>query len=171
MNLEGNKIFAALLVAGIAAYLSGFIADHLVEPEKLEKNAYQIEGVAVADAGAGAAAAPATAEPVKDLMAAADPAQGEKISKVCASCHTFDKGGPNRVGPNLFGIVGAKHAHAADYAYSDAMKALPGNWSEDTLNEFLWNPKKYVPGTKMSFVGLKKPEDRAALIKWLATQK
>lgn len=170
MNMEQNKILAAILVAGIIAMLAGFVAHLVVHPHALEENAFKIEGVVAAMPG-NATAAPAEAEPINDLLVTANATQGEKISKVCASCHTFDKGGPHRVGPNLSGIVGAKHAHAGDYAYSDAMKASSGNWDTDSLNKFLWSPKKFIPGTKMSFAGLKKPEDRAALIKWLQTQK
>jgi cytochrome c len=169
--METNKIIAAVLVAAIIAMLSGFIGHKLVAPEQLAENAYKIEGIAPA-AGEGAApAAQATAEPIKDLMVKADPAQGEKVSKICGSCHTFGKGEPNRVGPNLAGIVGRARGAAAGFAYSDAMKAKGGAWDEDSLNEFLWSPKSFVPGTKMSFAGLKKPEDRAALIKWLKSQK
>lgn len=171
MSMEFNKIFAALLVAGITAMLSWFVAHQVYHPKHLEENAYKVE-VAEAAPGPGAAAAPQEAEPIDGLLASADIAQGERLSKVCASCHTFDKGGANRVGPNLWGIVGNKHAHAGDFAYSDAMKAHAGHtWTVEMLNQFLWNPKKTLPGTKMTFAGIKKPEDRAALIKWLQTRK
>lgn len=169
--MEANKFFAAILTAGIIAYLAGFLAHQLSHHEPLKENAYKIEVSASAGGAPGAAAAPATAEPITDLLPKADVAQGEKISKVCGSCHTFGKGEPNKVGPNLAGIIGAPRAHKGDFAYSDAMKTKGGTWSEDTLNEFLFSPKNAVPGTKMSFAGLKKAEDRAALIKWLETQK
>ncbi len=169
MNMEFNKIFAAFLVAGIIAMFGGFVAKETVHPKHLEENAFKIE---VADAApvAGGAAAPTGPEPIN--VAAADIAQGEKVAKVCASCHTFDNGGADKVGPNLFNVVGGKHAHRESFAYSDAMKGKHGEtWTEDALNAFLWNPKKAIPGTKMSFAGIKKPEDRAALIKWLEAQK
>ncbi|MCE9507899.1 MAG: cytochrome c family protein [Alphaproteobacteria bacterium] len=168
--METNKIIAAFLVAGIIAMLAGFIAHKTIQPETLAENAYKIEAIAPAAAGAAPAVA-AAAEPIKDLLAKADAAQGEKVSKVCSSCHTFGKGEPNRVGPNLAGIVGKARGSAAGFAYSDAMKAKGGSWDADSLNEFLWSPKAFVPGTKMGFAGLKKPEDRAALIKWLQSQK
>ena len=170
MNMETNKILAALLVAGIIAMLAGFASNKLIAPEKLAQDAYKIEaGVDVA--AAGAPAAPTSAEPIKDLMAKASVAEGEKISKICGSCHTFNKGEPNRIGPNLSGVVGRSRAAIADFAYSDAMKAKGGSWNEDSLNQFLWNPQKFVAGTKMTFAGLKKPEDRANIIKWLEKNK
>lgn len=168
--METNKILAAILVAGIIAMLSGFIAKKLTETEPLKKDAYPIEVTNAAPAAPGAA--PATAEPLtKDIMAKATVADGEKVSKICASCHVFEKGGGNRIGPNLYGVVGRARATAPDFAYSDAMKAKGGSWSEDSLNTFLWNPQQFVPGTKMTFMGLKKPEDRAAVIKYLETLK
>jgi cytochrome c len=166
-DLNFNKIFAALLVAGITASLSGFVASKVFHHEKLEKNAYQIEGVVSAEGGAPAAAA--KPEPILDLIASADVAQGQKIAKVCASCHSFDKGGPNGMGPDLYGIVGRGKGSHEGFAYSDSMKQKGGNWDYEDLNHFLWKPKSYVEGTKMTFAGLKKPEERAAVIAWLRT--
>lgn len=167
-EFEWNKIFAAVLVAGITAMLAGFIAEKTTEAHELETDAVQI---AALDTGAGGAtaAAPTGPEPILALLAAADVAQGEKLSKACAACHSFKQGEPHKVGPNLWGIVGAKQAHSDDFAYSDAMKAKGGTWNYQELNKFLWKPKDYVPGTKMTFVGVKKPADRAALIAWLRT--
>lgn len=170
MNMEFNKALAAVLVAGITAYAAGFAGKALVHSPKLEKNAFEI-AAAEESAGGVSAAAPKTAEPVDDLMASADPAQGEKVAKVCAACHTFDKGGANKVGPNIAGVVGRARASAPGFAYSDAMKGKGGAWDVASLNEFLFSPKAFVPGTKMVFAGLKKPEDRAALIKWMSQQK
>jgi cytochrome c len=172
MNLEPNKLFAAVLVAGIAALSAGLISEQVVKPHIPTEDAFKVEVTETADAGAAATAAPAVAEPIDELMATADIAQGEKLAKVCAACHTFDKGGANRVGPNMWGIVGAKHAHIEGFAYSDALKAKSAEpWDVAALNQFLWNPKKAIPGTKMGYAGMKKPEDRAALIKWLETLK
>jgi len=172
MNMEFNKIFGALLTAGIIASFAGFMASHvLYHPRLPAEHAYKVE--VAEDTGTGvASAAPAVAEPIDELLKTADAAKGQKLSSVCASCHTFDAGGANKIGPNLHGIIGAKHAHNGSFAYSDAMKAKNGEkWDYDALNRFLWSPKKTVPGTKMTFAGMKKAEDRANLIKWLETQK
>ena len=169
-GMEFNKIFAAILVAGIIAMFGGFVAKKLVHPHKLEQNAYNVEGMAD-DAGAGGPAKAAGPDPILALIAAADVAKGEKIAKACAACHSFNKGGANGVGPNMWGVVGGAKHHAAGYAYSGALIETGGNvWTYSELNKFLWKPKAYAPGTKMSYAGLKKPEDRAALLAWLRTQ-
>ncbi|MCD8496977.1 MAG: cytochrome c family protein [Alphaproteobacteria bacterium] len=166
--MEFNKIFAAVLIAGIIAMFSGFIAKNIIHSHEMEEDAVAIAGIEGASGGGPAKAA--MPEPVLHLIATADVAQGEKLSKVCAACHSFDNGGPNGVGPNLWGIVGAKKAHLDGFAYSDGLAGMGGNWDYASLNKFLWKPKAYVDGTKMNFIGLKKPEDRAAVIAWLRTK-
>ncbi len=167
-GMEFNKIFAAVLIAGIVASLAGFVSKKLVSPERLEENAFKVE--VVEGAGAGGAAKVAMAEPVLALIAAADVARGEKISKACAACHSFTKGGPNGVGPNLYNVVGGPKNHAAGFAYSGTLQNHGGpTWTYAELNKFLWKPKAYDPETKMNFIGIKKPEDRAALLAWLRT--
>lgn len=168
-GMEFNKIFAAILIAGIIAMLGGFVAKQLVHPHKLEKDAFAIE--AAEDAGAGGPAAAAGPEPIMAMIAAADAAKGEKLSKACAACHTFTKGGPAGVGPNLWGVVGGPKDHMPGYAYSGALLEVGAkNWTYEELNKFLYKPKAYAPNTKMGFAGLKKGEDRAALIAWLRNQ-
>lgn len=167
-NLEPNKIFAAVLVAGILFMLSGFLADLLIHEEKLEEPSYPIEGVERASMGAAPAAAPSV-DPIFHLLALADTATGEKLSRQCAACHTFSKGGANKIGPNLWGVVGREKAQVSGFNYSDALQEKEGSWNYDSLNRFLWRPDKYVPGTKMNFVGIKQPEKRAALIAWMRT--
>lgn len=113
------------------------------------------------------AAAP---EPITALLGNADVAAGEKLSHTCATCHNFEKGGPNKIGPNLWGIVGNVHAHLDSFNYSDAMKAKHGEkWDYDALNQFIYSPKTAVPGTKMPYAGMKNTQDRANLIAWLRT--
>ncbi len=121
----------------------------------------------------GEAAAPAEGEgatiDVAALIAAADPAAGEAVFKKCGSCHKLD--GADGVGPHLNGVVGRNHGSAAGYAYSEAMAALSAEpWTPEALFAFLESPKKAIPGTKMAFNGLPKPEDRANLIAFLATK-
>lgn len=168
--MESNKIFAAILLAGIIAMLSGFTAKQLVSVHAPEEPSYVIE---VAETGAAAGGEEGAAEAQVDilaLIAVADVAKGEKLSKACAACHSFEKGGPNRVGPNLWGVVGAPVLHVADFAYSEALTAHKGkNWTYENIDHFIAKPKQFAPGTKMSFIGMKKPEDRAALIAWLRT--
>lgn len=166
-SFELNKIFAALLVAGIVAMLSSFVSAKLIHPEIPEKDAVFIEGTAVVAGGAAAKAD--LPDPILHLVASADIAKGEKLSKACAACHSFEKGGPNKVGPNLWGVVGSQKAGRSGFSYSDVLAGKGGDWDYASLNEFLWKPKKYVPGTKMNYIGLKKPEDRAAIVAWLRT--
>jgi cytochrome c len=167
-NQKFNMIFAALLCAGIIAMLAGFIASHAMPVQHLEKDAVAVE--AAAAGGGGGAAAIAMPEPILGLIAAADVERGKSVAKSCAACHSFDQGGPNGVGPGLYGIVGHKKQAHAGFAYSGAMTEKGGDvWTYAELNKFLWKPKAYSPGTKMNFIGVKKPEDRAAVIAYLRT--
>lgn len=169
-NFEMNKVFAAVLCAGIAVMFAGFIANIAVHPEPLEKDAITIEGGAAAGSHGGGAAAPEIAEPILGLIASADIEKGAKISKACAACHSFDNGGPVKQGPNLWNSVNRAKGSAAGFDYSAGLKEKGGNWDYDSLNQFLWKPKKFIGDTKMNFAGIKKPEDRAALIAWLRQQ-
>ena len=119
-----------------------------------------------------ASSSPTPVAPPPDLgtlLASADPNAGKAKKQLCASCHDFSQGGPNRIGPNLWGVIGRPVASHAGFAYSPAMKAHGGAWSYDKLFEFLASPARDVPGTKMTFAGLRKAEDRAAVIRYLAT--
>jgi cytochrome c len=176
-GFEFNKIVGALILAVLIASLSGFVAREAIASEPLEKLAFPVDQLKIASAepaaaaaGGTAAATAATVEPIEALLAAADPAAGQKTSRVCAACHSFDKGGASKVGPNLYGIVNNVHAHMEGFSYSDAMKALHDKkWTYAELNHYLYNPKENVPGNKMAFAGIKNTQDRANLIAWLRT--
>jgi cytochrome c len=171
MDLEFNKIAAAVLTAGIIAMVTGLIAGALVRPKPLDKPGYTIAVEEKAPA-AGAAKEPAGPEPIAPLMASADPKAGAEIAKKCTVCHTFDKGGKNLIGPNLFGVVGEPIAEGkGGYAFSDALKAHKGNWDVDSLNDWLYKPQAFAKGTKMTFVGLPKAKDRADVVAYLESLK
>jgi cytochrome c len=166
-GFEFNKLMAALLLAVLIAMLAGFIAHEVVAPKMLEKNVYVVEGVG--QPVTTATETPKGPAPIGPLLAKADPVAGQKTARVCGTCHSFNKGEPAKIGPNLYGVVGGPHAHMAGFDYSDAMKGMSGNWDFDELNSFLFSPRTHVPGTKMSFAGIKNDQDRANVIAWLNT--
>ena len=170
-ELEFNKIAAAVLVAGIIAMVCGIAANVLVHPKLLDKPVYVVAGVE-ASSSAASSSEPKGPEPIAPLMASADPKAGADVAKKCAVCHTFDKGGANKIGPNLFGVVGEEIAKGASgYAFSDALKAKHGKWDADSLNQWLWKPQSFAKGTKMTFAGLPKAKDRADVVAYLQTLK
>jgi cytochrome c len=167
MSFEMNKIAAGILVAMILAMVSGIIANTLVKVRPLAKEAYPI-AVSEQPATAAAPAAPSGPEPLTPLLASADIAAGKQQAAKCAACHTFDKGQPNRIGPNLYGVVGDEIAHdRGGYDFSSALKAKTGSWTIDNLNQWLFKPQDFAHGTKMTFVGLPKAKDRADVIAYL----
>jgi cytochrome c len=141
-------------------------AEALFAPHEPEKKGFEID-VKKAAATAGPAEKAAPDEPIEKLLASATVDRGQTVTKACAACHTFPKGGANGQGPNLYGIVGRARASVAGFNYSDAMKAKGGEWTIDDLNKFLATPKEFVPGTKMNFPGLSRGAQRADAIAYL----
>ena len=167
LAMEWYKVSEVILASALIAMLSGKVADTLVDPTMPTEAA-----LAVADAPAAPAAAKPQAVEVDIsgalvMLASADVDKGAKIAKKCASCHSFNKGGKNKVGPNLWNIVNKSKASVDGYKYSKALAGHGEPWDWDALNGFLANPKAYVKGTKMAYAGLKKDGDRAAMLAYL----
>ncbi|MHB1218100.1 MAG: c-type cytochrome [Alphaproteobacteria bacterium] len=168
-SFEFNKIAGAFLMSLLIITVIGHIGNFIIPKPVVS---HEDAGREV-NAEAQTAAAPAApAEPIAELLKTASAEEGAKIFKTkCTSCHNSDKGGANKVGPNLWNIVGdAKADPALGFNFSDAMKNKGGTWTYDDLSAFLTNPKGFVPGTRMTFVGLKKDEERANVIAFLRAQ-
>src|SRR5437868_6582183 len=138
-SFELNKILGAVLATCLVLLVSSFTAGAIFAPVKPEKPGYDI-AVKEEDHGGGAKEA-APSEPIEKLLQTASVEKGAAAAKKCAACHTFEKGGPNRVGPNLWGVVDRDRASEPGFNYSAAMKAKGGKWTFDELNKFIANPK------------------------------
>jgi cytochrome c len=167
-SLEMNKIGAAVLTAGVIAMTAGFIAEQLFHKGHSTEHAYKIEVEGAGETQTASTAEAPSLEPVSPLLASADVASGQKLSKKCTACHSFENGGANKVGPNLWNVVMASRAGHDGFSYSGTLSDMSGEtWDYESLNAFLASPKKFAPGTKMSFAGLKKVQDRADIIAFL----
>jgi cytochrome c len=167
MSFEVNKIVGALLGAMILAMVSGIVGHMLVHPKPLEKPVYIVAGAEPAQQKGGEQKT--GPEPIAPLLAAASIDTGKEQAKKCAACHTFEKGGPNRIGPNLYDVVGEPIAEDRNgYQFSPTLTAHKGQkWGIDELNQWLWNPQSFAKGTKMTFAGLPKAKDRADMVAYL----
>src|SRR6185312_639519 len=166
-SFEWNKIIGAVLGTAIFIFVVRQAAEVIYEPETPAKPGYVVEGVV--ESTGGAATAP-VAETIPDwgtVLPAADVAAGKTVSGRCEQCHDLAKGGPNKTGPDLYSVVDRPRASHPGFDYSGAMKAKGGNWTYDELFKFLKSPGSYIPGTKMSFAGLSKEQDRVNLIAYL----
>jgi cytochrome c len=165
MDNRMNTIAGWVLGAGIVALGASIVTGEMFHSERPEKMGYPIEGVEE-EGEAGAEAE----QPIAAFMAAADAGKGEAVFKKCAACHTVTPGGASALGPNLHAIMGAPIAGKPGFAYSDALKGKGGTWDWEAMSQWLKSPKTFAPGTKMTFAGLSKPEDRANLLAWLNAQ-
>jgi cytochrome c len=173
-SFEWNKIIASVLTAMIVAMVAGILSSMIVHPVHLEKPAYLPPGAEGEAGGAAPAAAAAAAgpEPIGPYMAKADAAHGQQVAKVCLQCHTFEKGGANKIGPNLFDVTEENIATVPGYTFSSALLAdKEKKWDPDELNIWLYKPQDFAHGTKMTFAGLPKAQDRADVIAYLQTLK
>jgi len=148
-----NTVAGWALFAGIVALGGSIVSHKIFHQERPEEMGYAIAGVE-AEGGEGGEAA----VPLPVLLAKADVAAGEKVFGKCAACHTINEGGANGIGPNLHGVVGKPHGMHPGFAYTDALKKVPGNWDFEALNKWLTSPRDYAPGTKMTFAGLSNPQ-------------
>ena len=169
-SFEFNKIAGAVLASLLVILGVGmFLGPALYAPTEPAQQAYVVEGLE-ADTGDGAVAEAPVEQPIEALIAAATVERGERVARRCVACHSFDEGGANGIGPNLWNIMGDKMAHLDNFNYSSALAGFGGEWNWETMNAFLLKPSEYIPGTIMSFAGLNKAEDRAAVMAYLAAQ-
>lgn len=171
-SFEFNKFIGALLGTVFVVFSISLLSDAIFASPVPEKPGFAIQAVEEAPAG-GEAAAAVEEQPIAVLLASAKPEAGEAVFKKCTACHSGEKGGPNKVGPDLWGIVNRPIASHEGFAYSAAMKEFSQGgsvvWDYDHLNQFLASPKGLIKGTAMGFAGVKKPEERADLIAYLRT--
>lgn len=171
-SFEWNKIIASVLTAMILAMVSGILATQLVRPKPLEKPVFLPAGAEQVATAPSEQPSSAKLEPIAPLLAQADPKRGEQLAKVCNTCHTFNKGGPNKIGPNLWNVTEEGIAEVPNYQFSAALQADKGQkWDPEKLNQWLHSPQSFAKGTKMTFAGFPKPQDRADVIAYLNTLK
>jgi cytochrome c len=171
-SFELNKIIAAVLMTALIVIGINKFSDVIFHVEKPEQSAYKVEGVelALSSSDSVAKVKEVVQLDIKQILAMGDLVHGEKVFKKCSACHIVAKGGKNKIGPALYGIVGKASALSEGYSYSKAMKAHGKSWSFEELNGYLLKPQSYIKGTKMAFAGLKKDKDRASVILYLNSQ-
>ena len=164
-----NKIIVSIILAVILVLGINKITDAIFYVEKPEKSAYQVDIITTATSTTAIKASSENSESVNimALFSSASAADGAKVFKKCAACHSIVQGGGNKIGPALWGVLGRQAGSISDYKYSKAMAAHGKTWSFEEMNNFLIKPKDWIKGTKMSFIGLKNAKDRAAVILYM----
>ena len=166
-SFELNKIAGAILATMLVALGLNIFSGIIFAPRPAGDAGYPLPVPQEEAAAQGAAAPAAQTEPLPVLLASADVAKGQAAVRKCASCHSFDKGGPNRVGPNLHEVVGRAKASRPDFNYSAALKSKGGEWTFEDINAFIQNPKGYANGTTMAFAGIGAASERADILAYL----
>ena len=170
-SFELNKIIGAVLMTALIVIGINKLSDAIFHVEKPEKSAYKVEGVELALSSDVTTEVKEVVQlDIKEILALGNLAHGEKVFKKCSACHLVAKGGKNKIGPALYGIVGKNSAVSEGYSYSKAMKAHGKSWSFEELNAYLLKPQSYIKGTKMACAGLRKDKDRASVILYLNSQ-
>lgn len=166
-GFELNKIMGAVLGTCLFVLSMNIVAGAVFSTHAPEKPGYVVEVPEASEAAKQVTEE--KVEPIAVRLASADVARGENAAKKCIACHSLDKGGPNKVGPNLWNVYMNEHAHTEGFSYSAAMKSEQGQWTAEALDKFLTNPRAAIKGTSMAFAGIRRPEERADVIAYLAT--
>jgi len=166
-SFEINKIVAAILLVALLVIGLGKLSDAIFFVKKPEKPGYVVEIEQEAITTTTSETVAEEKVNISALMALGTVAEGEKIFKKCAACHSINKGGKNNIGPALYNVVGRKIGGMDNYKYSKALAAYGKEWNFEELNGFLIKPAKWIKGTKMAYAGLRKEKDRASVIKYL----
>ena len=166
-SFEVNKIIAAVLLVALLVIGIGKIADVVFFIEKPEKASYKVELPNTENSSQSVKVAEVKEVDISALLALGTVEHGEKVFKKCTACHVVNKGGENKIGPALYGVLGRQVAGISDYKYSKAMASYDKNWTFEEMNGYLRKPQSYIKGTKMAFAGLRKEKDRASVILYL----
>ena len=171
-SFELNKIIGAILMTALIVIGINKVSDVIFHVDKPKESAYKVEGVELASTSSQTSAQvkEVVQIDIKEVLAMGNIAHGEKVFKKCSACHIVAKGGKNKIGPALYGIVGKASAISEGYSYSKALKAHGKSWGFEELNAYLLKPQSYIKGTKMAFAGLRKDKDRASVILYLNSQ-
>ena len=164
-----NKIIVSIVLAVILVLGINKVTDLIFYVEKPEKSAYQVASVTndASTASTETSSVSSDSENIMALFASTSSAEGAKVFKKCAACHSISEGGGNKIGPALWGVLGRPAGSVSGYKYSKAMAAYGKNWSFEEMNGFLIKPKDWIKGTKMAFAGLKNAKERAAVILYM----